>query len=103
MSRTINPDKNRTPITLTWRSGWSRPPAHALTLPRSPAPLLALCLLATLSAFGDDPGDFGPLFDNFPLTLQQGRRTEIAGPFYYSEQKETQHTWAIPPFFAHTE
>jgi hypothetical protein len=39
-------------------------------------------------------------FDPRPLTLETGYRTEV-GPFYYSEQKETQHTWAIPPFFSH--
>src|ERR1041384_6761823 len=43
----------------------------------------------------------GPLFDDFPLTLAPGHR--IDAPFYYSEQKDTQHTWAIPPFFSHTQ
>jgi hypothetical protein len=39
----------------------------------------------------------GPLFSEFELTLALGHRTEIVSPFYYSEQKEDQHTWAIPP------
>ncbi len=39
----------------------------------------------------------GPLFADFPLTLAEGHRTEILGPLFYSEQKETQHVWAIPP------
>jgi hypothetical protein len=42
----------------------------------------------------------GLLFDKFDLTLAPGHRTEAAGPFYYSEQKETQHTWALPPLFS---
>lgn len=42
----------------------------------------------------------GPLYDEFPLTLDPGHRTEIFGPFYYDEQKDTEHTWALPPFFS---
>ena len=45
----------------------------------------------------------GPLFDEFPLTLAQGHRTEILGPLFYSELKETQHQWAVPPLaLSHT-
>ena len=44
----------------------------------------------------------GLLFDEFSLTLAPGRRTEAAGPFYYSEQKETQRTWATPPLLSYT-
>ena len=42
----------------------------------------------------------GPIIDRFPLTLDAGTRTEAAGPFYYSQQKETETTWAIPPFYS---
>ncbi len=46
----------------------------------------------------------GPIYDDFELTLSPGHRKEILGPFYYSEQKETQHTWAFPLLtLAHTE
>lgn len=45
----------------------------------------------------------GPLFDQFDLTLVPGHRTEAAGPFFYSEEKETQRTWAVPPFLAHVQ
>src|SRR5690242_9596122 len=48
----------------------------------------------------DDENSFGFLFDHFQLTLDQGYRTEAAGPFYYSQQKEDETTWAIPPFFS---
>ena len=44
----------------------------------------------------------GPLFDDFSLTLEPGRRTEVAGPLYYREQTESQDTWALPPFLAST-
>jgi hypothetical protein len=42
----------------------------------------------------------GPFFDEFPLTLTPGRRTEILGPFYYKEQSDSQKTVAFPPFFS---
>jgi hypothetical protein len=45
----------------------------------------------------------GPLFDEFDLTLGPGHRTEAAGPFFYSEEKETQRTWAVPPLLSHTQ
>jgi hypothetical protein len=45
----------------------------------------------------------GPLFDQFDLTLAPGHRKEAAGPFFYSEEQDTQRTWAVPPFFSHTQ
>jgi hypothetical protein len=45
----------------------------------------------------------GPLFDEFDLTLTPGHRTEAAGPFYYSEEQDTQRSWALPPLFSHTQ
>ena len=39
----------------------------------------------------------GPLFDDFSLTLAEGRRTEALGPLFYSETSDTQKTWGIPP------
>src|SRR6267154_4648642 len=44
----------------------------------------------------------GPAYDRFELTLDSGNRTEAVGPFFYREQKETQHTWAIPPLLSST-
>ncbi len=43
---------------------------------------------------------FGPLVQEFGLTLENGRRIEAAGPFYYHEQGEAHTEWALPPFFA---
>ncbi len=63
------------------------------------------CVVLSLPAraAGTDGPDAGLLFDEFDLTLAPGRRTEAMGPFYYSEEQDTQRTWAIPPLFSHTE
>ena len=42
------------------------------------------------------------MFDEFDLTLAPGHRTEALGPFFYSEQKETQRIWAVPPLLSYT-
>jgi len=44
----------------------------------------------------------GFLYDEFNLTLAPGHRTEALGPFFYSEQKETQRIWAVPPLLSYT-
>ncbi len=46
--------------------------------------------------------DAGWLYARFPLTLTPGWRTEAFGPFWYSEQSEATHTWAVPPLLART-
>lgn len=72
---------------------------------KSPCKALALTLtLAALFLVSPDAfsSDFsaGLLYDQFPLTLGDGQRTEILGPFYYNEQNGTKNTWAFPPFFS---
>ncbi|MDB6020443.1 MAG: hypothetical protein JWQ04_300 [Pedosphaera sp.] len=69
---------------------------------------LILCLLCvgcclTSRARASEPVSAGPLYERFHLTLEPGDRTEILSPFYYSELKETQRQWAVPPLMAHTE
>ncbi|MCX6913643.1 MAG: hypothetical protein NT167_11445, partial [Verrucomicrobia bacterium] len=54
------------------------------------------------SVFGSDALHAGFLFDEFDLTLTPGHRTEAAGPFFYSEQKETRTTWAVPPLLSYS-
>lgn len=44
----------------------------------------------------------GPLYDEFPLTLAPGKRTEAVGPFFYFEQTESQRQFALPPLFSCT-
>jgi len=52
------------------------------------------------AGFAEDEFHAGPLFDQFPLTLDSGRRTEAVGPLFYNEQKNSEKTWALPPFFS---
>ena len=61
--------------------------------------LFAAGVLESVSAA--DSLHAGPLFDEFRLTLSPGCRTEALGPLFYSEEKETQKTWALPPLFSH--
>ncbi len=42
----------------------------------------------------------GFLYDQFPLTIGSGERTEILGPVYYNENNDTNQTWAFPPFLS---
>jgi hypothetical protein len=60
-------------------------------------------LLSFISSAGFAESGFhaGPLFDQFPLTLDSGQRTEAGGPLYYRQQKNSESTWALPPFFSH--
>ena len=63
---------------------------------------MGLAVIGTPIAAKADSPDAGPLFDDFDLTLASGHRTEALGPFFYSEQKETQRIWALPPLFSYT-
>jgi hypothetical protein len=59
-----------------------------------------LCSVFTADA-GGDGGHAGFLFDQFDLTLENGSRTEIAGPFYYSQKTEADSIFAVPPLFSY--
>ena len=78
------------------------------SVPRQPRAALCLVLwglgfsLLPPAAWADPPLDAGPLYDEFKLTLDAGHRTEAAGPLFYSEKKETQETWAVPPLLSYT-
>jgi len=43
----------------------------------------------------------GPLFDEFDLTLSPGKRVEALGPLFYTEHRESERTWALPPLCPH--
>jgi hypothetical protein len=45
---------------------------------------------------------FIPLFSQFDLTLEPGRRFEAPGPLYYEEESETRKIWAVPPVLSYT-
>jgi hypothetical protein len=73
------------------------------TQPRAALSLVLLVLgLLPFAAWADPPFDAGPLYDEFKLTLAPGHRTEVAGPIYYTEQQESQETWAFPPLLSNT-
>ena len=61
-----------------------------------------LVFLAPVCLPSASAGDFhpGPLFDHYELTLEPGNKTEIAGPFYYREEREFEQIWAVPPFLS---
>jgi hypothetical protein len=60
-----------------------------------------LLSLISFAGFAEDGFHAGPLFDQFPLTIDSGQRTEAAGPLYYRQEKNSESTWALPPFFSH--
>jgi hypothetical protein len=62
-----------------------------------------LILLLGFTAIGltEDEFNSGLLYDQFPLTLDSGRRIEAIGPLFYEQQKNSETTWAIPPIFSH--
>ena len=62
---------------------------------------LISALRFSFAAFAEDGFHAGLLYDQFPLTLDSGRRTEAVGPFFYDQQKDSEKTWALPPFFSH--
>jgi hypothetical protein len=65
---------------------------------------LGVCGFAFSQTLQAETFSAGPIYDDFKLTLAPGHRTEIMGPLYYDEQKETQRTWAFPVLtLAHTE
>lgn len=65
---------------------------------------LAFCLGTAwfIHAAGAESLDAGFIYDNFPLSLAAGQRTEIAGPAYYCEHKGSQQQWAMPPLWSDT-
>ncbi len=65
--------------------------------------LASLLCVTGLSVSAIEPWNVGFWFDQFHLTLEQGQRTEAMGPFYYSQQRETDRTVAVPPVFSHTD
>jgi len=62
---------------------------------------LGTALLASPAGFAEENLHAGLLFDQFPLTLDAGKRTEAIGPFFYNQKKDSEKTWAVPPIFSH--
>ena len=57
-------------------------------------------LTAISSPATTESSGYGFAFDQFKLTLEDGFRTEAAGPFYYAQQKDSESILAFPPFFS---
>jgi hypothetical protein len=57
-----------------------------------------LCL--PMVVFAQDGFSAGPLYDQFPLTLDSGHRTEAVGPFFYQQERDTEKSWGVPPLFS---
>lgn len=53
-----------------------------------------------LLAFAQDDFSAGPLYDQFPLTLDSGQRTEAAGPLFFQQERETEKSWGVSPLFS---
>src|SRR5277367_622894 len=63
--------------------------------------IYAILVLNSLSVgLAENNFHAGPLFDDFALTLDSGHRTEAVGPLFYNQQKDSERTWALPPFFS---
>jgi hypothetical protein len=62
--------------------------------------LLAVGMTISSISAGAEDASAGFLFDHFKLTLEDGCRTEAAGPFYYSQHTDSENVWAVPPFFS---
>ena len=59
-----------------------------------------LLLLGAATVVAADGWHAGPLFDEFELTRDVGHRTEALGPFFYEQESDSNHVWAVPPFFS---
>src|ERR1022692_1435549 len=89
----------RKPITITRSASFGTliPITRFLT-----ALMLAGIITLFISKVSAEEPSAGFLFDRFKLTLEEGWRTEAAGPFYYSQETDSNTVWAIPPIFSST-
>lgn len=63
--------------------------------------LCAILALGLSQLKASDALNIGFLYDCFPLTIASGERTEAVGPLWYEQDKETEHSFGVPPLFAH--
>lgn len=67
--------------------------------------LLGLVVGPSQGANASDDAPFGPLFQEFKLTLESGNRTEAVGPLYYQQEiqdaNDLTRMWAVPPIFSY--
>jgi len=58
-------------------------------------------LAALFSQLGAFAIDLGPIYDSFPLTLQQGKRTEWLGPLVNVEKTTNDWGWTFSPLMSY--
>jgi hypothetical protein len=63
---------------------------------------LSLAVVSPASLRAADWLHSGFIYDDFKLTLDVGHRTEALGPLFYSQERDTERTWALPPLFSDT-
>ncbi|MCI0537907.1 MAG: hypothetical protein L0Z50_22050 [Verrucomicrobiales bacterium] len=77
--------------------------AYSLSLKR----LISVGMLVTSiwsswpSAAAEESAALGPLFSQFSLTFEPGERSEIAGPFFSFESKDSEKGWGLHPLLFH--
>jgi len=63
-----------------------------------------VCLSALLAGSfcraNETEAHFGPLWEDYPLTLSVGERVDAMGPLFYDQTTEGVRTWAIPPLMS---
>ena len=84
--------------TITLTTAASFLPYIPLTRFIGAAVLAAFIVFSPLARAAEVPAGF--LFDDFKLTLEDGDRTEAAGPWFYSQQSGSENILAFPPFFS---
>ena len=62
--------------------------------------LITLASVSATTGWTAEPrAEFGPIWQEFPLTLKVGERTEAAGPFYWHETTPDSSLTAYGPFY----
>lgn len=64
--------------------------------------LASFFTLFPFSSRAQDETLSGPLYSDFRLTLDSGRRQEVLGPLFYSQQSDSQRQWDLAPLFCYT-
>lgn len=69
------------------------------TVFKSSIAFLFACVIVAGAAESEREDIKGPAYSHYRLTLEDGWRTEKFAPFFYTQQVENEHLWAIPPFY----
>jgi hypothetical protein len=64
--------------------------------------LFSACLAGPVAHAQEGRLRAGPLAQEFPLTLLEGKRLEILGPLFHQEQADLWEAWALSPLLSYT-